>query len=526
MAELVKTNGRTVVDYMARDYESFLSSMRELIPRKLPEWTGFESELDFGNVLLELFAHMGDILSYYQDRIANESFLGTAQSRRSIIHHLGLIGYRLATAAPAAARLELSFPATATSTVTVARGAAFTTKSRQDAPGVRFEVNAEQDLEINLDDPGSFVVDASGRKVYQKALSVEEGRLVKDELLGTSDGSPDQRFPLTRAPLILRSLGSSRSKSRDVEVRTLLGPVEEEWTLRESLAFSRAGQADFTVRIDEDDRATVCFGDGAFGRVPPRDAEVRATYRVGGGARGNVAAGSVTTLADAPELALKGAKVNNPAPATGGAERESIEHAVAHAPRVFRSLKRAVTAEDYKALALSYPGVGKVRAEAVHWNTVTLYVAPDGGGQVSDVLEEGLLAYFEDKRPVTTVIEIADVSYVPIYVTAVIEVKSYYSRDAVVEEVRRKAGELLAFERVDFGQRIFLSKFYEAIESVEGVDSTYVKEFKFRRGGELLAPREGSEGCIELTPDELATVPVEPDYPGGVKVVFKGEGGS
>ncbi|MCP4663022.1 MAG: hypothetical protein GY856_47125, partial [bacterium] len=68
MAELVKTNGRTVVDYMARDYESFLRSMRELIPRKLPEWTGFESEVDFGNVLLELFAHMGDVLSYYQDR--------------------------------------------------------------------------------------------------------------------------------------------------------------------------------------------------------------------------------------------------------------------------------------------------------------------------------------------------------------------------------------------------------------------------------------------------------------------------
>ncbi len=95
--------------------------------------------------------------------------------------------------------------------------------------------------------------------------------------------------------------------------------------------------------------------------------------------------------------------MTNPAAAVGGAERESIEHAVEHAPAVFRtrarhSIKRAVTAEDYKALALDFSGVGKVRAEAANWNIVTLFVAPAGGGLVSDVLEADLLAYFEDKR--------------------------------------------------------------------------------------------------------------------------------
>ena len=80
--------------------------MRALIPAKLPEWTDHSSEADFGNVLLELFAHMGDILSYYQDRVANESFLGTARTRRSVIEHLRLIGYELATAAPAAASAD------------------------------------------------------------------------------------------------------------------------------------------------------------------------------------------------------------------------------------------------------------------------------------------------------------------------------------------------------------------------------------------------------------------------------------
>ncbi|NIS33580.1 MAG: hypothetical protein GWO04_28065, partial [Actinobacteria bacterium] len=71
MAEIKRVEGQAVIDYMARDYESLLRSMEALIPYKLPEWTDHRSGADFGRVLLELFAHMGDILSYYQDRVAN-----------------------------------------------------------------------------------------------------------------------------------------------------------------------------------------------------------------------------------------------------------------------------------------------------------------------------------------------------------------------------------------------------------------------------------------------------------------------
>src|SRR5215813_6965909 len=129
MAALNTVNGRTTIDYMARDYDSILQAMRALIPEKLPEWTDFQSPADFGNVLLQLFAHMGDILSYYQDRVANESFLSTAQQRRSVIEHLRLIGYRLSTAAPASATLTLTVPASSKDIITIRQGDGFTTKS-------------------------------------------------------------------------------------------------------------------------------------------------------------------------------------------------------------------------------------------------------------------------------------------------------------------------------------------------------------------------------------------------------------
>lgn len=525
MAEIKQVNGRSVVDYMARDYQSLLQAMYDLIPSRLPEWQDFTNQADFGNVLLELFAHMGDILSYYQDRVANESFLGTAQTRRSIIQHLALIGYKLATAAPAAASLSLSVAGNVTAAVTINRGDAFATKSTKTRPSVRFEYTGDMPLVIdfsNLADPRITTTKDANGKITRRFFSpvlVEEGRLFKDEVLGVSDGTPDQRFTLAHTPLILRSLGQATLVNKDIALITDLAGVINVWTLQESLAFSRESQRDYVVEIDEEDRAVVVFGDSAFGAIPPAGATIRATYRTGGGLLGNVGANTIQTIVAAPQLALIGAKVTNPSPATGGADRESIEHAALLAPAVFRSLRRAVTAEDYRALALRYKGVGKVRAEATNWNTVTLYVAPEGGGQVSDVLEANLLAYFEDKRPLSTLIEIADVDYVPIYVTAQVGVTSYYSREAVAAQVQAAAGSLLSFDNVDFAQPIYLSKFYEKIEALDGVD--YVNITEFCRDSPCPGAVEVS-GKLTLSSNEIPVIPDNTEYAAGIKVSATG----
>ena len=481
MAEINLVNERQVIDYTARDYDSFLASMRALIPEKLPEWTDYQSEADFGNVLLQLFAHMGDILSYYVDRVANESFLGTAQTRRSIIHHLQLIGYQLATAAPASTTLTLRFPADCQQQITLTKGNAFATKSQNNQPPVRFEYTRDADLVIDCSQLPELI-GTKGKK-YKKypGVPVEEGRLIRDEILGTSDGSSNQKFTLAHSPLILRSR-DNQTVHKDIQLITdQSGIRDDSWTLRASLAFSSRQQTDFVIAIDELDRATVRFGDGIFGLIPPKGATIFATYRVGGGTSGNVAANTIQTIAGAPQLALVGAKVTNLQAATGGAARESIEHAVLHAPTVFRSLRRAVTTADYQALALNFPGVGKVRAVATNWNTVTLYIAPQGGGYVSDVLRTNLLAYFEDKRPITTQINIANVDYVTIFITANIGVKSHYEPNEVKALVQQAAGQLFAFEQVDFAQTMYLSKFYEAIEAVEGVQHVTVSEFRRER---------------------------------------------
>jgi len=518
MAEIKQVGGTRVIDYMARDYDSFLQSMLAQVPCKLPEWQDSGSEADFGRALLELFAHMGDILSYYQDRVANESFLGTARTRRSIIQHLRLIGYELATAAPASALLNVTVPGATTSVVTIGKGDAFATRSEKTRPSVRFEYTREAPLTIDF----GHIDPTNGKKTFV-GVPVEEGRLIRDEVVGTSDGSPNQRFPLARRRPILRPPGVTQQTTRDLLVVTALDPNVVVWTRQDSLAFSRAGQLDYVVEVDEDDRATIVFGDGAFGAIPPAGAQVRATYRVGGGAAGNVGKGQIQTIASSPPLALLGATVANPEAATGGADRETIEHAVAHAPSVFRSMRRAVTAGDYEALAMSFQGVGKVRAVRAGWNTVTLYVAPEGGGSVSDVLEAGLIAFFEDRRMVSQVVEIADVDYVPILVTAEIGVEPYFVSADVEAAVRQVAADLLAFDRVGFGQTIYLSRIYEESQDVPGVRFVNVTEFRRPSPDPAQPPIEPS-GMILLGPNEVPVVPDDADHAGGMRVVVKGAG--
>lgn len=524
MADKKAPDIKSLIDYMARDYDSILQSMLDQVPEKLPEWTGADSPADFGRAMLELFAHMGDILSYYQDRVAAESFLATASSRRSVIQHLELIGYRLATAMPASARLTLTAPATASAAVTLRKSDAFATKGSKDQPSVRFEYTREEDLVVDFSALAPDPI--TGRKIAVEAVPVEEGRLIVSELAGVSDGTARQAFVLAQPGLILRPVGPGLPNT-DLLVRTELGAapnlVSEPWALQESLAFSREGQLDFTVSVDEQDRATLRFGDNAFGAIPPAGSRILATYRVGGGVKGNVAPGSIRTVLEAPALSLLGVQAFNPRAATGGADRESIEHAAFLAPSVFRSQKRAVTVQDYEALALQFKGVGKVRAQARHWNRVDLYVAPEGGGHVSDTLASRLLDYFEDKRPMSVRIEIRDVDYAPIYVSATIGIRSYYSQAEMRSVIEAAARALLAFDAVDFGQTVYLSKFYEAIEAIEGVDYVTVDEFRGADAAPMTVEPSGKllhgSNEIPMVPDRA---PEDNGYLAGLRLTLAG----
>jgi hypothetical protein len=100
------TGRQPSIDYVTKDYEGFKQGMLNQIPLLLPDWTD-RGEADFGVVLIELVAYVADILSYYQDRVANEAFLATATQRRSVTELLRLIGYQIDPGLAASAVLHV-----------------------------------------------------------------------------------------------------------------------------------------------------------------------------------------------------------------------------------------------------------------------------------------------------------------------------------------------------------------------------------------------------------------------------------
>lgn len=100
---------RPVVDLLTKDYHGFLRLLTDWVKVHNPHWADLSSA-SFERVLVELLAWQGDMLSYYQDRVANEAFIDTASQRSSLRQHATLLGTRLFDGS--AARTVLAFDVT------------------------------------------------------------------------------------------------------------------------------------------------------------------------------------------------------------------------------------------------------------------------------------------------------------------------------------------------------------------------------------------------------------------------------
>ncbi|VWX50894.1 putative baseplate assembly protein [Novosphingobium sp. 9U] len=97
------------IDYLARDYAGFRRLMLDRMALTLPESTERHAA-DLGITLVEAIATVADQLSYYQDAVATEAYLGTARRRISVRRHARLVDYALheGTAAQGWATFEIA----------------------------------------------------------------------------------------------------------------------------------------------------------------------------------------------------------------------------------------------------------------------------------------------------------------------------------------------------------------------------------------------------------------------------------
>jgi hypothetical protein len=82
------------IDYLAKDYASFRRIMLDRLAVIAPDWKE-RNPADLGIALVETIAYATDHLSYYQDAVATEAYLGTARQRVSMRRHARLLDYRM-----------------------------------------------------------------------------------------------------------------------------------------------------------------------------------------------------------------------------------------------------------------------------------------------------------------------------------------------------------------------------------------------------------------------------------------------
>jgi predicted phage baseplate assembly protein len=322
---------------------------------------------------------------------------------------------------------------------------------------------------------------------------------ITDEILGASDGSPNQSFLLANKPVLKDGFA--------LEVDENDGNGFQPWKMVDNFAGSTRTDKVFTLNVATGE---IAFGDGEQGKIPARFTDPNrpdqdlanikaANYRWGAGARGNVGAQTVTSL-QSPIPYVD--SVTNLRPTSGGQDEETLGDVEGRAPQAIRTQSRAVTADDFAFLARQTPGARIKRAQALALRNpnieatrpsgsgLPVTVTPSPGALSIMVVPDSLAAkpvpttqtltvvaqWLNSHRLITTELYVVAPSYRQVEVDAQVIAQTTSNNDQVAQAVQQS---LLNFFNPltggkngtgwDFGGTIYFSDIYRTILNTPGV---------------------------------------------------------
>lgn len=495
------------VDYTDRDFDALKARLTNLVSSSFAEWTDFNTA-NFGNLLLELFAYVGDVNTYYMDNQAAESRIVSATQRVSLLGLIKLIDFRASGATAATADIAFSFLVSPTANDVVIP-AGFVVQTPEVTDPVEYQVLIETTQPAGSTDAILITVEQSKSRTVQAA----------------STGLANQEVPLSATPYLdLKTVIVDATGDGWVDVSVLEG----------TLLNSSATDKHFIVKVDQNDRGTIVFGNGANGQIP--QGLITIEHRIGGGIVGNVDQGRIT-VAPQQLLDVFGNIVNftitNPADAAGGNDRQSNALMRQQAPLSLRVLERAVAREDFEIVSENLGEVSRAlmltsnEDAGVEENSGDLYIIATGGGAPSQIVKDAVLAQFiGDDPPFPSTLTfkpiVLDAPFLIIDVIATIYLAAGASASVVDGLIRTALSEFFAVENsdgtkntnVDYGfnikqadgspaGEIALSDVTNAVRDVSGVRKIGDLESDFQLNGNrrdvLIAVRQFPKlGTIQL----------------------------
>ncbi len=340
-------------------------------------------------------------------------------------------------------------------------------------------------------------------RVLINTVKATQAITVRDEVLGGSDGRPNQSFTLANASVIpLAEDIVIGADNKPVTIRNLQLEVSETPIAGDALGFRVWEEVDDFYDSDGDDPHYVLnrtigeikFGDGTNGRIPVANIDLPSTnvvarhYRYGGGSFGNVGAETITELQTFVPY-ING--VTNLYPAADGDDEQEVSAAKKDAAQVLKSRQRAVTTEDFEFFATLTPGVRVRRAKALPLahpqfagvqapGVVTVIVIPDTDDPKPLPGPRTLRAVckcLNEVRLVTTEVFVVPPTYREVRIETSIIAQPQADlatvKQAVEENLVRFFHPLRGGEDGlgwEFGYTIFYSQVYRIIIQTDGVD--------------------------------------------------------
>lgn len=390
-----------VLSYTSLDYDSLIQDLTIFAKTKFSDaWTDF-SPGSFDYAWLSIMCYIGDLISYYINSSINETHILACKKLRNFMRMAAAYGYIL--------------PSTQSSKVTI------TIKSNVNyvpyiLPFDNFKISNGTSVFMPLK---TEIID----NILKDVVFISGELFVKD-FVGISNGKKNQVFELQKTPVI------------DGSIIIYINNVT--WLQISNLATAKSTDQVYVVSMDEFNRIDIIFGDNINGKIPALNAEIRVTYRIGGGVVDNCPANTITEIMTTLDQVIS---VTNGNKAEGGLDVLTLQKAKSNVVSAVTTNLRAVTNVDHSAIlfdprANPPSGIDKASSSIIE-DTRYLFAIPGGGGTLSELLKSQISGFLKGVTTFTKSPIPRDVDYIDLTLTISAFIEKGYNVDDIVPVIRR-----------------------------------------------------------------------------------------
>lgn len=440
-----------------RSYQQIKAKLVEsLMGLKDPQGQKLITDYSEGNILiiiLSLFAAIAEVLHYYVDNMARETFLSTARRYDSVVKHGALVDYHARAAIAATVDVILSRSITGNSIgakLTIPQGTLFT------------------------DSSGNSWLSARDVTWYSNVTTCKVPIIQHERYTASALNN----MVIPTGDRVILNLGTLPNGKYYEQGSMSLQIGGETWVLVDTFAKSKPTDKHFMVSVDEALNPYIMFGDGTFGKKPAAGAKItNVVFYLTNGTQGNVKSNTITSVPSVISSSITDATVSNAYDAGGGSNYENFTMLKEHIPLSVKTLGVAITKEDFESLAMLVDGVNKAKADYECGRKLTVYISPDGGAVASSELINRVYNLLSQRAPMTTWLKVKSAGKVQIILEMDVTGKKSYKTAEIQTQILTALYNAYSPEQAQIGGSVRVSDIYALIDNLSTVDYLHLTKF-------------------------------------------------